>query len=367
MKSKINNKSTFFVDCHVFDGNLQGTTSYIKGLYQELINDKSNTFFLAAFDVENLQTVFGTHENVFYLKYKSKNKYIRLLFDVPKLIKINAIDYAHFQYIVPPIKKCKYIVTIHDVLFLDFPVYFPLFYKIKNKLLFKASAKYSDVVLTVSEYSKKQIEKHFNISKITITPNAIDPVYFQTYDKTIIKELVKEKFKATNYFIYVSRWEPRKNHDRLLKAFVENNYYKNYNLVFVGDKAIENKQYNDYYTTLPKEIKASIFNFNKVNFQDLLLLVRGADLSIYPSIAEGFGIPPLESLAANVPTICSNTTAMSDFDFFDTCFFNPLDLEDLKSKIQIGLNDTQVFQKRDAMQSKFSWKEAAEQFKKAVL
>ena len=55
MKSKTNKKSNFFVDCHVFDGTLQGTTSYIKGLYQELIKDKSKVFFLAAFDVQNLQ------------------------------------------------------------------------------------------------------------------------------------------------------------------------------------------------------------------------------------------------------------------------------------------------------------------------
>lgn len=366
MESKTNNYTKFFVDCHVFDGTLQGTTSYIKGLYQELIKDKSKVFFLAAFDVQNLQAIFGKHENVIYLKYKSKNKYIRLLFDIPKLIKTNTIDYAHFQYIVPPIKKCKYIVTIHDVLFLDFPVYFPLLYKIKNKLLFNASAKHSDIVLTVSEYSKKQIQKHFNISKITITPNAVDPVYFEYYDKKATKAAVKIKFRATDYFIYVSRWEPRKNHHSLLKAFVENKYYKEHSLVFIGDKAIENKEYDNYYLTLTDEIKDTIFSFNKIDFQDLLLLVRGADLSIYPSIAEGFGIPPLESIAANVPTICSNTTAMSDFQFFDDCLFNPLDLEDLKVKIEIGLKDTKITQKKEAMTDKFSWKNASEQFKKAI-
>ena len=359
-------KTNFFVDCHVFDGNLQGTTTYIKGLYQELIKDKSNTFFLAAFDVYNLESVFGLHENVIYLKYRSKNKYIRLLFDIPKIIKSNNIDFAHFQYIVPPIKNCKFIVTIHDVLFLDFPDSFPIFYRIKIKLLFKASAKYSDIVLTVSEYSRKQIQKHFNISEITITPNAVDPIYFNLYDKIFIKKEVKEKFKVINYFIYVSRWEPRKNHHTLLRAFVENQYYKTYNLVFVGDKAIENQEYNNYYLTLPGDIKDTIFTFNKIDFQELLLLVRGADLSIYPSKAEGFGIPPLESIAASVPTICSNTTAMSDFQFFDDCLFNPIDLEDLKVKIEMGLKDTRITQKRKAMADKFSWKNATEQFKKAV-
>ncbi len=355
-----------FVDCHVFDGNFQGTTTYIKGLYTELIQDKTCHFFFGAKDAVFLKTIFGTHENLTYVTYKSKNKFQRLLFDIPNIIKENKIDYAHFQYVVPPIKNCKYIVTIHDVLFLDFPKYFPFSYRLKNKFLFKRSAKYSDVVLTVSDYSKKRIQKHFNISTITITPNAVDPIYFEPYNKKAVKEEVKSKFHATNYFLYVSRWEPRKNHHTLLKSFVENNHYIKHNLVFVGDEAIENPEYNNYYASLTNEVKESIFTFKEVSTQDILLLVRGADLSIYPSIAEGFGIPPLESLAASVPTICSNTTAMSDFQFFDDCLFNPLDLNDLKAKIEIGLKDTRILQKKEAMSAKFSWEYAAEQFKKAI-
>jgi glycosyltransferase involved in cell wall biosynthesis len=359
-------KKRIFVDCHVFDGNFQGTTTYIKGLYSELLKDKTIQFFFGAFNVEFLQTIFGNQDNLTYVRYKSKNKFYRLLFDIPRIIRQNKIDYAHFQYVVPPIKTCKYIVTIHDVLFLDFPEYFPLTYKIKNKFLFKNSAKKSDIVLTVSEYSESQIQKHFGIKKVTITPNAVDPVYFENYNKNEVCKQVREKFKVSNYFLFVSRWEPRKNHHSLLKVFVQSEYYKKHNLVFIGNEAIKNKEYNDYYSTLSKEIKATIFTFDKVNFQELLLFVRGADLSIYPSIAEGFGIPPLESLAANVPTICSNTTAMSDFQFFDDCLFSPLDLEDFKHKIDIGLNDTVLDQKRVALQKKFNWELAAQHFKKAI-
>lgn len=355
-----------FVDCHVFDGNFQGTTTYIKGLYSELIQDKNYQFFFAANDKEKLKTIFGTQDNVTYVSYKFSNKFSRLLFEIPRIIKKNNIDYAHFQYVTPPFKYCKYIVTIHDVLFLDFPHYFPWIYRLKNKLLFKTSAQLSDVVLSVSAYSKNQLQKHFRLNTVTVTPNAVDPVYFEKYDKIQSKEYVVNKFKVRDYFIYVSRWEPRKNHDSLLKVFVENDFYKTHDLVFIGDKAIDNKTYNNYYATLPKEIKAKIFTFNKVSFDDLVELVRGADLSIYPSIAEGFGIPPLESLAASVSTICSNTTAMSDFEFLNDCLFNPLDLKDLKDKIEIGLNDTKIPQKKETMMAKFNWKFAAEQFKKAI-
>ena len=102
---------------------------------------------------------------------------------------LHNIDYAHFQYVIPPIKKCKYIVTIHDVLFLDFPQYFPFLYRLKNNLLFKYSAKKSDIVLTVSQYSKERIEMHFNINDVKIIPNAVDLTYFET---------IQEKCKSSS-------------------------------------------------------------------------------------------------------------------------------------------------------------------------
>ncbi len=191
-----------FVDCHVFDGNFQGTTTYLKGLYSELIKDQKFHFVFGSRNINFLETIFGKHENVSYIQYKSTNKFYRLLFDIPRIIKTENIDYAHFQYVVPPFKKCKFIVTIHDVLFLDFPKYFPVGYRLKNNFLFKSSAKSSEIVLTVSEYSKKQIQKHFHIKKITVTTNAVDPIFFEPYDKKQVKNQIKEKFNVKDYFLF---------------------------------------------------------------------------------------------------------------------------------------------------------------------
>lgn len=359
-------KTSIFVDCHVFDGNLQGTTTYLKGLYHELIKDKSKNFFLAAHNIEKLQSIFGIYENVTYLQYSSKNKFFRLLFDIPKLITQNKIDYAHFQYVVPPVKRCKYIVTIHDILFLDFPEYFPRFYRIKNSFLFKYSANKSEVVLTVSEYSKERIERHFNISDVKIIPNAVDSEYFKQYNKENEAQVVKNKFNLENYFLFVSRWEPRKNHLTLLKTFVENGYYKKYKLVFVGDDAIENKRYNNYYNLLGNEVKEQIISLKKIGFHDLVHLVRASTLSVYPSFAEGFGIPPLESIASSIPTVCSNTTAMSDFKFIGNCLFDPSSSDDLNLKIMIALQDDLIEEKRNEVRLKYKWDLSAQIFQKLL-
>lgn len=363
---QLNKSSRFFADCHVFDGHFQGTTTYLQGLYTELIKDKSKTFFLAAHDTQHLEEIFGLHENVVYLKYKSKNKFIRLLFEIPRLIKKNKIQYAHFQYIVPPVKCCKYIVTIHDILFLDYPQYFPLAYKIKNNFLFKISAYYSDIVLTVSEFSKQRIIKHYKTPNITVTPNGVEDFYFEAYDKTAVAQKVKALFGVDNYWLYVSRWEPRKNHLTLLKTFVEKGYYKDNQLVFVGAKAIKNKTYDEYYNALPAEIQKRIVTLHNINREQLLDLTRAAALSAYPSVAEGFGIPPLESVAAQVPTICSNATAMGDFGFLGNCLFDPFDTTGIHDAAIHALTGKDIARQRKIVKEKYSWKIAAHAFMNAV-
>lgn len=355
-------KIKIFVDCHIFDKSFEGTRTYITGLYQELVKDKSKTFYFAAKNTTILKETFGCNQNVNYLELRSKNKFYRLLIDIPRLIKKNNIQYAHFQYIVPPIKCCKYINTIHDLLFLEYPQYFPWLYRIKNKLLFKWSARNSDIILTVSEYSRVQIQERFNIDNVVITPNAVNEVFFADYDKELIKLKVKENYQVENYFIYVSRWEIRKNHNFLLEVFVEKKFYENFFLVLVGKRDLSNHKFDAFSYSLPKSIKEKIIILENVNFENLQMLIKGARLSIYPSIAEGFGIPPLEAAAAGIPSIYANTTAMKDFNFLQNCAFNPFDKNDLYKKIEEKLNTCNAENYGEIIKEKYNWRQSAIRF-----
>ena len=362
-------KIRLFVDCHVFDGVPQGTKTYLHGIYSELIKDRSIHFYLAATDIYNLEKIFGSHINVTYIKYKSHSSIYRLLIDIPFLIKKHKIEFAHFQYRVPPIKFCRYIVTVHDVLFEDFPQYFPIISRRISYLTYLFSARYSDIVLTVSNYSKQKIKQHLGVANAIITPNGVDKVFFDDYDKELVQQQVFKKFKASNYIIYTSRWEPRKNQLLLLQQFVDLELYKHYQLVFVGSSTFNYPQYDNYYAGLDSAVKKKVLHLSGVKFKDMLLLLRGAVLSVYPSIAEGFGIPPLESVAAGIPTLTSNTTAMAEFIFMGQNLFDPYSPQQLAEKIKRSLahsDEEQLLRLKKHVQEHYNWSISAEVFKAAL-
>lgn len=343
------------VDCHVFDGKFQGTRTYLEGLYKCMIEHKDITFYFAAHDIDNLISVFGKGENVKYVELKHTGSIGRLMFDFPKIIKENNIDYAHFQYISPFRKTCKEIDTIHDLLFMDYPQYFSLGYRLKNKFFFKWSAKKADIVLTVSEYSRNRISNWFKIPQenIHITENAVLPIS----DKVVIPD-IKKKYGLDKYILTVSRIEPRKNHLMLLESFVELELYKKgYDLVMVGTPDLKYTAFQTYYNNLFDDIKRHI-KIMSVPFPDLVGLYQNAALFVFPSLAEGFGIPPLEAVEYGCPILCSNATAMSEFGLPKEIMFNPNDKNELKEKI-INQLDSSIKVERSHVENKYNWQHSA--------
>lgn len=353
------------VDCHVFDGKFQGTRTYLQGLYSAMVGYSGIDFFFAAKDVENLKTIFGYGDNIHYIQLSSSGSVKRLAVEYPEIIKENNIDYAHFQYVSPFKKNCKEIITTHDVLFLDFPEYFPLLYRIKNGLLFRFSAKKADVLLTVSEYSKNAISKHFSIEKnaIHITPNAVIPCERECENTNFC-----EKHGLKKFLLSVGRIEPRKNFLSLLKAFVELALFeKGYKLVFVGTPDLRYKEFGDYYSSLSTDVQKQVL-FVKASFGELVELYKKTSLFVFPSFAEGFGIPPLEAIEFESPILCSNATAMSEFSLPENMMFDPHNIEEMKRKILLNLDEKKIaLELKDRFKKRYSWKCVAESFYKMLV
>lgn len=354
-----------FLDAHVFDEAGQGSKTYLKGVFTEVILHREEiNFVLAAYDSEGLKTEFGSHSNSRYEKYASHNKYYRLALDITAKIRRNKIDVAHFTYIAPLFKTCREILALHDLLFLDMPDYFPASYRLTKNYLFKRSAQRADWVTTLSEYSKETIIRYYGISeeKIIITPCGILDLYWA---ENADDAGIKEKYKVRDYVLYVSRIEPRKNHIALLRAYVELALWKkDIQLVFIGTPAIHVNEFSSFYEALDEKIKGKILFLQNLSSEEVRAFYKNSLLSVYPSLGEGFGIPPLEAAVCGSQVLCSNTTAMREFTFFGDMHFNPNNLSELKEKmahyIARPLAADARKKIRDIIKKNYSWQASSE-------
>lgn len=354
-----------FVDAYLLNKEFQGTRTYIKELYKEFTRRNPKAFvYFGCFEDEKIIEEFSEVPNIHFIFYKTANRFKRMLFEIPKLIKDHNFNVAHFQYVIPfsRNKSTQYIVTIHDILFNDFKKEFSLSYRLKRNFLFKYSARKSDFLTTVSQYSKERLKSIYKLKKeVYITPNGVNSSYFGAYSKQKEADYINEKYKVSDYLLYVSRIEPRKNQQVLVEIFSKLKD-QGMSLVFIGEKSIKNNELDKVLAILDNETKKRIHFFDSIPEEDLLSFLRGAKAFVYPSIAEGFGIPPLEAAAVKIPVFCSNATAMKDFDFFTPFHIDFRKEEEVLKKLNelLSINDKEKLNDiSDTVQEKYSWKNAS--------
>lgn len=362
------------VDCHCFDSDsTEGINTYIRGIYTELIHAMPEVdFYFAAVDTLRIRNIFGEAPNVHYITLRMQRRLSRVLREYPRIVKQYGIDLAHFQYFSPPVIGCKTVITLHDLLFKDFPHKFPLSYRLSRDLVFRFSARRADILATVSKYSRQRIAAHYGIEadKIILTPNGVSGEWFE------IPLEAARKYAANlglrRYILNVSRMEPRKNQLLLLQAYTELKLaQKGYDLVFIGQHTLNVPEFDSYLKALPAEVSQHIHHFKDVGHEQLKLLYRAADLFVYPSLAEGFGIPPIEAAAAGVPVICNSATAMSEFDFLGHNLIDVNPPGALRNAIKRNLSAPPSAEKLSEIsrivKQRYSWKNAAEALRFAFL
>lgn len=231
------------------------------------------------------------------------------------LIRETGVNIMHFpHYNVPISYKGDYVVTVHDLTHLVFPQF--LGNRIKYfyaKFIMANALKRAKHVFTVSEYSKKDIIRFFNVpsKKISITNNAVDEDFrvknlheiAYLYDKFSIS-------KGKKLMLYVGNLKPHKNLESLLKSFQMINRTRNdVELILVG-KAFKGVNLLKWEENLG--IAEKVIHTGLVSKQELVDLYNLADLFIFPSLYEGFGIPPLEAMACGTPVIAADNSSIPE-------------------------------------------------------
>lgn len=320
-----------------------GTGFYIINLINGLLklNDDNNQYYI--FIDEDLAAQyfdFNRNKNFYILDKKFKNRIQRVLwqfFFLPFELRKKNIEVLHSpNYITPLIKLgFKIIVTVHDLTFFIFPEKFTIIKRLFFKFFVPWFIKKADKIIAVSNNTKKDILRYFKIreEKIAVTFESI-PEYYRR-DILPGNEMLEKYGISRKYFLFVGMIEPRKNILTILKAYkkIENDLEAD--LVIVGKKGWYFKEIEEYFESLKKEgLKNNIIFTGYVSEPELKYFYKNALIFIYPSIYEGFGLPPLQSMACGVPVITSNTSSLPEVVGDAAIKVDPSDIDGLAETIK---------------------------------
>ncbi|MBQ7026816.1 MAG: glycosyltransferase family 4 protein [Ruminococcus sp.] len=225
-------------------------------------------------------------------------------------------DVTHFfNYIVPPFVSGKKVVTVHDMVYKAFPETVRGRTKFMLNTGLKKSMKRADIIVTDSEFSKSEILKYFpqHSGKIRVVPCGVDTEKFRPCDDMERISQVKTSLGIEgDYFLYVGTIEPRKNLGRLIFAY--NALAKKLpdapKLVLAGGKGWLCDDIYAKVTELHLEDKVIFTKY--VPSEDMNPLMCGALAFVFPSIYEGFGMPPLEAMACGVPVLTTGEASLPE-------------------------------------------------------
>lgn len=280
-----------------------GTYTY-QLIYNLNLIDSKNSYLLF-WPEENFSDIHPGENFSFKLIEERKDDFW-VEVDIPNLLTDTGIEVYHVPQNgigLPEKKNCPYVVTLHDVIPYKLPEtvgpsYLKIFLEKMPDVIKKA-----DVVITVSEYSKKDIAETLGVplNNIYVTHLAAENIYYPM-DRNTAKQLLLRKYSISDDFIlYLGGFSPRKNIKGLIEA-----YYKIHKKLSIPHKLVivgkHGKSYDDYRQLVNKlGIEEHVIFTGYIPVSDLPLFYNGASLFAYPSLYEGFGLPPLEAMACATP------------------------------------------------------------------
>ncbi|MBD3300621.1 MAG: glycosyltransferase [Candidatus Moranbacteria bacterium] len=271
-------------------------------------------------------------------------------------------------------KTVRHVVTLHDMIWKVFESTYSN--NLRKDIYFKKTfqaAKKADHIITVSEYSKKEIIKYLKIpsSRISVIYNGIEEEFRVKLSKTAIKNKL-EKFKIDSpYIFYIGGFEKRKNVELLLKTFKRlaatyKNVLANRKLVLAGEiLKIKDPLITDVKKIIAElEIQDKVVLTGKIKNKDRTFLYQGAEMFVYPSLYEGFGLPVAEAMASGCPVIAGSTSAIPEIGRTAIEYFNPNREDELIQRILSLISNKkkqEVLSNRGIERAKlFDWQKAAQ-------
>jgi glycosyltransferase involved in cell wall biosynthesis len=356
------------IDAHAIGARQGGNETYIRSLIKSL----------AEIDGDNLYTIYLANASAaaqwregFTNQYR--NFSVRLLPPPTPLVRVpvyltyellrRPVDVLHVQYTAPPFCRAPIVVTIHDLAFERMPETFTRRGSFQLKLTVRRAR-----IATVSEYSRRDLLDIYKLpsEKVTVTYNGVETHFAPGPAVPNEAEEIRNRFGiAREFLLAVGSLQPRKNLVRLIRAYEKLRSERadfRPQLVIVGRKLWLTHEIFD-------EVKKhrwadDVILTGYVSDEELPALYRAARAFVYPSLFEGFGLPPLEAMACGTPVVTSNVSSLPEVTGDAALLIDPNDERSLAGAlIEIVNNDrlrAELREKGIAQAKKFTWRDAAQ-------
>lgn len=341
-----------------------GVGTYVRNLVGQLARIDHDTEYVLVCKPDDLELSERLGPNFRAVADLSGQYSVREQISIPaNLLRTSPQLFHTPHYVLPALTPCRSIVTIHDCIHLVFPQYLRgRIARTYARSAFWTAVHRASRILTVSEASKRDILRFFPIApeKVTVIYNAIADHF---YDEPPEEEMaqIRERYQLHERFVmYAGNVKPHKNLERLIDAFVllrQNGAYDDLKLLITG---------SEISTYAPLRRAVHRYNLHQhVRFlgyqseQTLAVLYRLADVFVFPSLYEGFGLPPLEAMASGTPVVVSNASSLPEVVGDAGVLVNPYDVRSIADGIRRVLDDSVL---RDALKTRgvararaFSW------------
>jgi glycosyltransferase involved in cell wall biosynthesis len=330
------------IDAHSLGTQAGGNETYYRQLIRGLAQDKS----------QNRYTLFHTHpfslpnaerDPRFKLHKIPQNPFLRLGAALPLALRQIQPDIFHCQYIKPLWGSGKTVVTIHDLAHEHHPEFFHPAEVARMKKFVPWTARKAHHILTVSEFSAADIARRFGVprEKITVAYQAASPDFHPRDKQSCQQRLAQAYGVRAPFILYVGRIQARKNLPRLVEGYARlRKQGATAGLVIVGRKDWQSELLLEKIRELGLEGNVLFPGF--VPFEDLPLFYNAAEVFVFPSFFEGFGLPVIESMASGVPTITSFGSSLEEVAGNGALLIDPSDTNSIAAALEKVLSDREL-------------------------
>jgi glycosyltransferase involved in cell wall biosynthesis len=347
-----------------------GLATYIRNVVRTLGRVDTVNEYLLLGAATRFEQLGSLPENFHFLPLQNPEGTFATYLEMQRLVNAHGVDLVHVPHTFwrPLLTRAPYVITVHDLL--DY-----MYRARTNNGMRRAFHAYMTQrvmdkaarIFAVSNFTKRDVARHFNVtpSKIEVVYNALDESFQRGHSTLAEQEMVRGRYQVDSPFLlYAGRISPHKNVARIIEAFsalkaalAKEGAYPDLKLIVIGDEVSKNPDIRR--AVIRSGMQHDVRFLGYVSIDVLRIFFDMAKVFVFPSLYEGFGLPPLEAMAHGTPVVASNTSALPEVVGNAALLVNPENVFEISRAMHRMLTDQPLRERMKAagivQAQRFSW------------